>query len=455
MQGATVFTQPVGLRVIHDCVLGALTLRTIAITRRREYSKVTSPGFGFFFDIDGVFVRGNHPLKAGRQALQRLTDQTGRFRVPTVFVTNAGNALRDQKAESLSEHFDVKITRDQVIMAHSPLSMFQQYHHRHFLVSGQGPTREIANAVGFKNVTTVEELRDRFPALDVVDMRRRNIQPAVGQEFRPIEGVLLLGEPINWETSLQLITDVLVTDGQPTHRPTDIKASHIPVLACNMDLLWMAEAPLPRFGHGTFLLCLESIYRKLTGHELRYTALVGKPSEATYHHAEDILAQQAKAIGLGNAPISRIYAVGDNPDTDIFGANLYDMYLRHKSTKVSKDPGEIGEVEQMHTALGAGATSEISRLLHHKPVTSHVSEEVKDLPSAQKDEYMTDRCISILVESGVFSPTHTQTLNHQHRDFHERRTDLLNKPDYTCKNVLEAVNLVFHLEKFPGVREGG
>ena len=41
-----------------------------------------------------------------------------------------------------------------------------------------------------------------------------------------------------------------------------------------------------------------------------YTALVGKPSEATYHYAEDILSQQARAIGLGKSKITRIYAVG-------------------------------------------------------------------------------------------------------------------------------------------------
>ena len=32
-----------------------------------------------------------------------------------------------------------------------------------------------------------------------------------------------------------------------------------------MDLQWMAEAVMPRFGHGAFLLCLESLYKKITG----------------------------------------------------------------------------------------------------------------------------------------------------------------------------------------------
>ena len=43
----------------------------------------------------------------------------------------------------------------------------------------------------------------------------------------------------------------------------------------------MAKAPIPRFGNGAFLLCLEALYEKMTGHPLEYTALVGKPSVVT------------------------------------------------------------------------------------------------------------------------------------------------------------------------------
>jgi hypothetical protein len=58
-------------------------------------------------------------------------------------------------------------------MAHSPLRMFHQFHGKHMLVSGQGPVKEIAKYLGFKKVTTIEELRGIFPALDAVDHQRR------------------------------------------------------------------------------------------------------------------------------------------------------------------------------------------------------------------------------------------------------------------------------------------
>ena len=60
------------------------------------------------------------------------------------------------------------------------------------------------------------------------------------------DAVVLFGEPIRWETSLQLILDVLMTDGHLDRKPDRIPYPHIPVFGCNMDLLWMAEAHLPR-----------------------------------------------------------------------------------------------------------------------------------------------------------------------------------------------------------------
>lgn len=58
--------------------------------------------------------------------------------------------------------------------------------------------------------------------------------------------VILFGEPIRWETNLQLIIDVLLTNGNLSSPHQTLKVPHIPLLACNMDLIWMAEAQSPR-----------------------------------------------------------------------------------------------------------------------------------------------------------------------------------------------------------------
>ena len=75
--------------------------------------------------------------------------------------------------------------------------------------------------------------------------------------------IVLLGEPVQWEQSLQVITDLLLTDGNPGAIPKDNKVDrdHIPIIACNRDLVFKAAADLPRFGHGAFLTCLEALYK--------------------------------------------------------------------------------------------------------------------------------------------------------------------------------------------------
>ncbi|KFQ88967.1 Cat eye syndrome critical region protein 5, partial [Phoenicopterus ruber ruber] len=226
------------------------------------------------------------------------------------------------------------VSPEQVILSHSPLRLFSQFHQKCMLVAGQGPVEENAQKLGFKHVVTIETLRKAYPLLDMVDHSRRPKElPPPTTGFPTIEGVILFGEPVRWETSLQLIIDVLLSNGNPGAELQDIPYPHLPVLACNMDLLWMAEAKMPRFGHGTFLLCLENIYKKVTGRELKYEALIGKPSTVTYRYAEYLIKQQAEKQGW-KSPIRRLYAVGDNPMSDIYGANLYNNYLNCESILV-------------------------------------------------------------------------------------------------------------------------
>ncbi|XP_064632832.1 haloacid dehalogenase-like hydrolase domain-containing 5 [Lineus longissimus] len=384
------------------------------------------PQFGFLFDIDGVMVRGRKVLPSARSALRLLTDGHGHFRVPTIFVTNAGNTLRQNKASQLSEWLGIEIQPQQVVMSHSPLKMFTQFFDKHVLVSGQGPVLEIAHNLGFQRVTTIEALRHRFPNLDVVDHRRRKAPPCAFEKYFPrIDALLLFGEPIRWETNLQLLVDVLLTNGQPSQAPQSISKPHIPVLACNMDLFWMAEACMPRYGHGTFMLCLESLYRKITGNELKYTALVGKPSELTYHHSEFVLTQQAREMGI-EAPIRTVYCIGDNPETDIYGANLYNRYLRSQLTRRRKKSQQGGGVRE--TSIRS----------------------VADILDWENDYGTVESFESILVFTGVYSSNNDYNpndgVNFNHRDF--LLYPELKKPTHEANNVLEAVKLVYEREGF-------
>ncbi|XP_048191095.1 haloacid dehalogenase-like hydrolase domain-containing 5 [Perognathus longimembris pacificus] len=382
----------------------------------------STPTFGFLLDVDGVLVRGHKVIPAALDAFARLLNPQGQLRVPVVFVTNAGNILQHSKAQELSALLRFKVDPDQVILSHSPMKLFSQFHNKRMLVSGQGPLVEIARALGFQDVVTVDELRKAFPVLDMVDLARRpKTTPLPRNDFPAIEGVLLLGEPVRWETSLQLIMDVLLSNGSPGADQARVPYPHLPVLASNMDLLWMAEAKMPRFGHGTFLLCLETIYRKVTGKELRYEGLMGKPSILTYQYAEDLIRQQAERRGWA-APIRNLYAVGDNPMSDVYGANLFHQHLQMAKHGRAQEPEARGLRKQQ--------------------------------PSA------TQSCTSILVCTGVYSPQDVGSAElhagaegveppfHGHRDFGFSLG--LMEASHVVKDISEAVQLVFHREGWAG-----
>ena len=61
-------------------------------------------------------------------------------------------------------------------MSHSPLKMFKRFHNMHTLICGQGPIEGIARDLGFTNITTVDQIRELFPNLDMVDHSHRKVE---------------------------------------------------------------------------------------------------------------------------------------------------------------------------------------------------------------------------------------------------------------------------------------
>ncbi|XP_056887650.1 haloacid dehalogenase-like hydrolase domain-containing 5 isoform X1 [Takifugu flavidus] len=374
----------------------------------------TSRKVGVLFDVDGVLLRGGSVIPAAHRAFRKLVDKNNNFLLPVVFVTNAGSCQRHHKATQLSQLLEVQISPEQVVLSYSPLQMFKSFHEKCVLVSGQGPLTDIAKSLGFQKVLTMEQLREGFPLLDMVDHNRTARPQASPQSLCKIEAIILFGEPIRWETNLQLLIDVLLTDGNPASVYDHQLPVQLPVLSCNMDLVWMAEAPSPRFGHGMFVLCLESVYKKLTGRELQYEALLGKPSLLTYQYAERQLRLQNY-----NHRLSTIYAVGDNLMTDIYGANLYSRYLAQQQALTT--PNKV-----VAQAMG-------------NPVKTG-----DDLLSSAAE------CRSILVCTGVYNPCspmqHDQSSPITEATFCAHRDQVLEselvEPHHVVEDVEAAVDLL-------------
>lgn len=173
---------------------------------------------------------------------------------------------------------------------------------------------------------------------------------SIPSEALKIDHILVWNDPRDWSLDIQLIHDLLAShkgylgtlsskngdtslpnngwqqDGQP-----DLWIS-------NLDLLWKTDYPINRFGTGAFVEALKGVWSAATGGaELQYKAL-GKPSKYTYeyahdrllHYRSDLAAAQGKGSSAGTGtverrkqPLRRVYMIGDNPESDIRGANEF------------------------------------------------------------------------------------------------------------------------------------
>ncbi|XP_013415667.1 haloacid dehalogenase-like hydrolase domain-containing 5 [Lingula anatina] len=411
--------------------------------------------FGLMFDVDGVIARGSAILEAAKKMMKLLYDANGHMIVPTTFVTNSCSPRAD-KAKSLSEGLGVKVVPEQIINAQAPLSMFKEWHDKHILFLGQGPLREQAKELGFTNVCTMDDVCEAYPLLDVVNHENRKRiarEHPSGKTFPRVEAMVIIGEPDRWDCHLQLLIDLLITDGMPTQPPKAFPEHNLPILACNMDLVFMAEACMPRYGNGAFLICLEALYKKITGSELEYTALIGKPSEITYRHAEHVLATLAKGLGI-KKPLRKLYMFGDNPEVDIVGASLYDKYIkcthRLSDTSSSSSSSESSDEESDHS-------NNNHHHHHHHDLLAQGSIEEEAIPVKSRripkgvefSEQTADACEGILVGTGVYNPTTTDLRDttkpsYGHRDIESDVT--LKLPGQFSPDVYEGVKFVFEKE---------
>lgn len=91
-------------------------------------------------------------------------------------------------------------------------------------------------------------------------------------------------------------------------------AQKVPLFLANPDFDYADKFSVPRMTSGAFYACLAHIYHKYTGRHLHYT-IYGKPMPTTYAYIEEYFKKE-----YGTLP-EKIFAIGDNPLSDIKGAN--------------------------------------------------------------------------------------------------------------------------------------
>lgn len=156
-----------------------------------------------------------------------------------------------------------------------------------------------------------------------------------------IDAMFVFNDPRDWGLDTQVILDILLSsqgifgtvsekngrvdlpnqgyqqDGQP------------PLYFSNPDLFWAAAYHLPRLGQGGFREALEGVWAATTGGpskgvELKKT-IAGKPYQTTYEFAEhQLMRNRSRAFGAAcREPLRNVYMIGDNPTSDICGANTF------------------------------------------------------------------------------------------------------------------------------------
>ncbi|KAI0009899.1 HAD-superfamily hydrolase [Xylariaceae sp. FL0662B] len=305
----------------------------------------------FAFDIDGVLMKGTKPVEGAREAIQELK----RRNIPFVFLTNGGGLTEEAHVARLAQRLDLTLDTQQFVQSHTPYhDLVPEYGDKTVLaLGGHGQQiRELAQAYGFKKVVTSSDVMMEcehihpFPEMTRAHHdehgRRGSDEDRDGLGATQISAILVWTSPRDWCLDLQLVGDLLLSaGGRLGTRSAKNGDCRLPnngylqdgqpkLFFCNPDFEWCTEHEHPRFAQGAFREALRGVWAFATRGRahLEYTVL-GKPSEATYVYAEKALRRYNEALAEGDgapAParaIRAVYMVGDNPESDIVGANTF------------------------------------------------------------------------------------------------------------------------------------
>ncbi|KAI8723809.1 hypothetical protein NCS52_00237700 [Fusarium sp. LHS14.1] len=333
-----------------------------------EASQKLFSEIAFAFDIDGVLYQGRNRVEGAEKVIKMIRSNGIRY----VFLTNGGGVPEVKKADTLQERLQIAkhddVIRGRMILSHTPMSAWSDElkNHGTILITGSHPeqARQIALDYGFKRVVTpadiLAECKDVFPfdhlegdvngkPVPLPDGKRIPLlkdpyTTNIPHNALKIDQIFVWNDPRDWSVDIQIIHDLLISHegylGTISHRNGDKslpnngwQQDNQPGLwISNMDLLWKTNYPVNRFGTGAFMEALKGVWSMTTdGKELEYNAL-GKPSNYTYKYAHDRLLQyyHDMACNRGKSPshditkchpLRRVYMIGDNPESDIRGAN--------------------------------------------------------------------------------------------------------------------------------------
>lgn len=173
--------------------------------------------------------------------------------------------------------------------------------------------------------------------------------------------MFVFNDPRDWALDTQIILDFLLSkegilgtysekngdaslpnngwqqDGQPK------------LFFSNPDLFWATSYHMPRLGQGGFQASLAGVWAATTDGATLERTTIGKPHTHTYDYAENLLMRyRAKMLAESEkskmaGKLERVFMIGDNPESDIRGANEFKSPLGTDWTSVLVKTGVFRE----------------------------------------------------------------------------------------------------------------
>lgn len=330
----------------------------------KRFLQSSSRNIAFAFDIDGVLLRSKKPIPGAGDAL-RLLNQN---KIPYILLTNGGGYLEKERTDFVSKVLDVEISPLQIVLSHTPYRALVNKYDRILAVGSEG-VRKVAETYGFKDVVHQTDIlrynRAISPYSGISDeqlCKYSKVVPNIAD--KRFDAVLVFNDPHDWAADIQIISDAINSKDGYLDTVRDYKSSKpsIPIYFSNLDLLWANDYHLNRFGQGAFRLINRRLYAALNDDLPLTDYVVGKPTKLTYDFAHQLLIdwhgklitnttsspeQRLPTLGItpDSSPFDNIYMVGDNPASDIIGAQRYGWNSCLVRTGVYQDGTSLGEIK--------------------------------------------------------------------------------------------------------------
>lgn len=356
-----------------------------------DHERVAS--YAFAFDIDGVLVKGPETIEEGPEALRVLNGHNKyNIKVPYIFITNGGGRSEQARCNDLSKRLGITVTEDQIIQGHTPMKDLVGVYENVLVVGGMlDSCRKVAEGYGFKNVYIPLDIMKWKPSVTpyyVLNEEEKKIAKDVDFSKINIQAILVFADSRNWAADQQIILELLMSKNgvMGTISPTFDEGPGL--YFAHSDFVWATDYGLCRYGMGALQVSIAALYEEHTGKELQVTRF-GKPQRGTFRFAEKVLSnwrretlsdyverlkledskgsaaeskespfsgsdsgeEEGEESGGDNnnekpgdltlelPPASKVYFVGDTPESDIRFANSHDStwYSILVKTGVYKD----------------------------------------------------------------------------------------------------------------------